>query len=123
MAGPELSDALVDARIKHLLASSTQDARLGYIDMITTTNFAEYVKGMKIPMLVLTGARDAPLNRAGTVEPIFKKLYPHCQFEVLDSGHFMMDEVPSILVARIHQFMHDNSTVPINTPPITQREF
>lgn len=91
--------------ITNLRQSSTSEARLGYLNMFTRTDFSESVKGLSTPMLVLYGEHDFEGSEA-FMRNTFLKWYPNAQLECCKaSGHYPMIETPIALVATIEKFL------------------
>lgn len=84
---------------------STPEARLGYLNMFSTTDFSEGVKGLATPILVLIGEHDFEGSEA-FMQNTFMKWYPNAKLEwCKGAGHYPMIETPIALVATIEKFI------------------
>lgn len=89
---------------------STSEARLGYLNMFSHTDFSESVKGLRTPILVLFGEYDFEGSEA-FMRNTFLKWYPNAQLECCKtSGHYPMIETPVALVAAIENFLSVHSS-------------
>lgn len=92
-----------------LRQNSTSEARLGYLNMFSQTDFSESVKGLPVPILVLFGEYDFEGSEA-FMRNTFLKWYPNAQLECCKtSGHYPMIETPVALVAAIENFLSAHS--------------
>jgi pimeloyl-ACP methyl ester carboxylesterase len=88
-----------------LRQSSTSEARLGYLNMFSYTDFSESVKGLRTPMLVLFAEYDFEGSEA-FIRNTFLNWYPNAQLECCKaSGHYPMIDTPLALVAAIENFL------------------
>lgn len=99
---------------KNMVASlrqgSTSEARLGYLNMFSHTDFSESVKGLRTPLLVLFGEYDFEGSEA-FMRNTFLKWYPNALLECCkSSGHYPMIETPVALVAIIEKFLSVHSS-------------
>lgn len=91
--------------VKSLRQWSTSEARLGYLNMFSYTDFSESVKGLRTPILVLFGEYDFEGSEA-FMRNTFLKWYPNVQLECCKaSGHYPMIETPVTLVTTIEKFL------------------
>lgn len=110
MTGHRLSDGFVDVIVKRWRQIALVEARVGYLLMFARTNFSALVKGMTTPILVLTGAQDAPINRTEVMQETFALYYPNCTIEeVQNCGHFLLQEMPPLIATRIEKFLKKQS--------------
>ena len=92
---------------------STSEARLGYMNMFSRTDFSESVKGLPIPILVLFGEYDFEGSEA-FMRNTFLKWYPNAQLVCCkESGHYPMIETPIALIATIEKFLSAHSVDPV----------
>ncbi len=96
--------------VTDLRQSSTSEARLGYLNMFSHTDFSESVKGLRTPILVLFGEYDFEGSEA-FMRNTFLKWYLNAQLECCKtSGHYPMIETPVALVAAIEKFLSNHSS-------------
>jgi pimeloyl-ACP methyl ester carboxylesterase len=92
-----------------LRQGSTSEARLGYLNMFSYTDFSESVKGLQTPILVLFGEYDFDGSEA-FMRNTFLKWYPNSQLECCKaSGHYPMIETPVALAAAVEKFLSAHS--------------
>ncbi len=93
---------------------STSEARIGYMNMFSFTDFSASVDGICTPILVLFGEYDL-LRSEASCRDTFLKWYPNAQLECCKaSGHYPMLETPVTLVATIEKFLSAHSSTPSN---------
>lgn len=96
--------------VTDLRQHSTSEARLGYLNMFSHTDFSESVKGLRTPILVLFGEYDFNGSEA-CMRNTFLNWYPNAQLECCKaSGHYPMLETPVTLVAIIEKFLSAHSS-------------
>lgn len=79
--------------------------RAGYLQMLTTADFVDEVRGLQTPMLVLVGDRDPGLD-AAAMQHSFLAWHPHAQLQVIDGcGHYPMQECPLRFATLIEGFL------------------
>lgn len=84
---------------------SVAEARLSYLHMLSSYNFANKVQGLTTPMLVLFG-EHSPEEDEESLKSTFLKWYPNltitpCQ----NAGHFLLQESPMHMASVISQFL------------------
>lgn len=85
---------------------STIQARVGYMNMFTSTNFHQEAYGLATPMLVLYGEHDIPVYREDSLRSTFGACYPNVRFEMsANSGHYPMLETPVFVASRVNVFL------------------
>jgi pimeloyl-ACP methyl ester carboxylesterase len=95
--------------VRDLRQWSTSEARLGYLNMFSHTDFSESVKGLRTPLLVLFGEYDFDGSEV-FMRNTFLKWYPNVHLECCKaSGHYPMIETPVALVASIEKFLSMHS--------------
>jgi pimeloyl-ACP methyl ester carboxylesterase len=96
--------------IRDLRQRSKSEARLGYLNMFSHTDFSELVKGLLTPILVLFGEFDFEGSEE-CMRDTFLKWYPNAQLECCKaSGHYPMIETPVALVAALEKFLSVHSS-------------
>jgi 3-oxoadipate enol-lactonase len=90
---------------------STIQARIGYLNMFTSTDFHLEVYGLTTPMLVLHGEHDIPVYREDSLRSTFGACYPNVRFEMsANSGHYPMLETPVFVASRVNAFLAEHET-------------
>lgn len=98
-----------DLKVQQWRENSSPEARIAYLHMFTETNFADLIKGLKTPVLVIAGAHDSEGSREPVMQETFGKWYPNVQIVVLEgTGHYPMQEVPVSLASTIEAFLEKN---------------
>ncbi|MCA0435160.1 MAG: alpha/beta hydrolase [Austwickia sp.] len=89
----------------HSLQNSTVAAFAGYLEAWANADFAQELRGIDVPVLVVPGRHDPALGEA-TVRQTWLPLFPHATLEVVDNaGHYPMDEAPVNLVTIVEGFL------------------
>lgn len=97
-------EAFAKNMVRNLRQSSTSEARLGYLNMFSNTDFSESAKGLKTPMLVMFGEYDFEGSEA-FMRNTFLQWYPNAQLVCCKaSGHYPMIETPEALASSIENF-------------------
>lgn len=86
-------------------ATSTPEARVGYLKMFTTTNFAVQVKGLPTPFLVIVDAYDNEAHREPAMRQTLLAWYPNARLTLFqEGGHYPMQELPVLLASTMEAF-------------------
>ncbi|MDP1607726.1 MAG: alpha/beta hydrolase [Chlamydiales bacterium] len=102
--------------VADLRERSTSEARLGYLNMFSYTDFSESVKGLQTPILVLFGEYDFEGSEA-FMRNTFLNWYPNAQLECCkESGHYPMIETPIALISTIEKFLSAHSSGSVIIP-------
>jgi pimeloyl-ACP methyl ester carboxylesterase len=84
---------------------SIGEARVGYLNMFSNTDFSTSVNGLTTPMLVIYCEHDMEGIEA-FMQNTFQKWYPNAKLECCKgSGHFPMQETPVSLGSSIERFL------------------
>lgn len=94
----------IEKKLNYWRSCSTAEARIGYFNMYTTTDIALKVKGLKQPILVITGKYDVEANSLQLMKDKFTPIYPQCDFIELPCSHYPMTEMPLQLAKIIDDF-------------------
>jgi pimeloyl-ACP methyl ester carboxylesterase len=106
--------AFAKKMITDLRQRSTSEARIGYMNMFSFTDFSASVEGLRTPILVLFGEHDL-LRTEASCRGTFLKWYPNAQLECCKgSGHYPMIETPVTLVTAIEKFLSAHSSTQSN---------
>ncbi len=76
----------------------TRAAMIGYLNMFTSENFADQVRGITTPVSVVCGAYDLALYQSASLTELLTPLYPNLNITVdHQAGHYSMLETPPFL--------------------------
>lgn len=107
--GNRLSGKWLDLHVRRSRETTTRDAYADYLVAWTKTDFADEVKRLDIPVLVLVGEHDQALT-TDVMKQTYMAWLPKAQLEVIgNSGHYPMQEAPVDLTTRIEAFMRDHA--------------
>lgn len=100
LTGKRLSPAWAAFKSARAHATSTEEARLKYLDMFDLEDFSDQVKGLKMPVTVILGANDLPFFQPDYIAGTFGKWYPNLTVvRITDAGHYPMQEAPAYYAA------------------------
>lgn len=103
--GGRLSRTWVDRMVQHSLDTSEPAAFRAYLDAWATTDFADEVRGLRVPVRLIVGEHDPALS-ATVMEQTFLDHYPDASLEVLgNAGHYAMFETPVALLTSVERFL------------------
>ncbi|MBY0281090.1 MAG: alpha/beta hydrolase [Alphaproteobacteria bacterium] len=106
MTSGKLPMRFVDYKVKEWRTTSLPEARAAYLHMFSETNFADQVKGLKTPFLVIAGGNDAEGYSESVMKETFLKWYPNAELAMIaNSGHYPMQETPLYLLNLIEGFL------------------
>lgn len=95
LTGKRHAKSFLESLTQSARRSTTRNAFLGYLDSWTRTNFAEEVKTIDTPILVIAGAHDGALGPSAMKASYLKQLR-NVQMKVIDgAGHYPMLETPA----------------------------
>lgn len=99
------NESWVQYRIKVAQDSSIKEARVGYMNMYLTTDFAQEAKEITIPIKIIVGKNDFVIFSYKTVKRLFDNIYKDVEiYECLEAGHYPMIEVPVYFASKIEEF-------------------
>ncbi len=105
LTGRRYANVFAQKMVRDWRSCSTSEARLGYLDMFSNTDFSAAVKGLTTSMLVLYGEHDFEGTEA-ILRNTFLNWYPNAQMECCKaSGHYPMQETPVNLASSIEKFL------------------
>ena len=103
--GGRLSRTWVDRMVQSSLDTSEPAAFRAYLDAWATTDFADEVRGLPVPVRLIVGEHDPALS-ATVMEQTFLDHHPDVSLEVLgNAGHYAMFETPVALLTSIERFL------------------
>ncbi len=107
--GNRLTGRWIDERVKASRETTTRDAFADYLIAWTETDFADEVKGMEVPVLVLYGEHDQALT-ADAMKQTFMDWLPNAELMMIgNAGHYPMQEAPVDYVTKTEAFMRENA--------------
>ena len=109
--GGRLPARWVDDMVRHSTESVTRQAFGGYLPSWAGEDFRDQVDGCTVPALAIVGAHDPDLNTL-PIRRTWLRTLPNAELaEILEAGHYSMQETPLILVALIEEFLSRADTV------------
>ena len=110
--GNSLGSNWYKSKAKNLLAHTSKKAMHGYLNMWSTENFMDRVKGHSKPIQILYGKQDHPGFGLASLEANFGH-FPNTEFIGIDNaGHYPMLQVPIYTLHLIeHYFLNHNSQI------------
>ena len=107
--GNRLTGRWLDGRVKASRETTTRDAFADYLIAWTQTDFADEVKGMDVPVLVLYGEFDQALTEAA-MKQTYMEWLPNADLMMIgNAGHYPMQEAPVDYVTKTEAFMRANA--------------
>lgn len=105
------SHVFAEIMVSTWYSCSTPEARVGYLNMFSTTDFSSSVKGLKTPMQVVFAEHDSE-GYEELMRNTFLTWYPNAQMECCPgSGHFPMQETPPYIACLIEKFLQSTINV------------
>ncbi len=105
ISGP-LSGGWVNAKLRWNREVASAEVRLAYLAMFAETNFAESVRGLQTPFLVMVGEHDAEGLDAAAMRSTFLAWHPNAELVVVPNcGHYPMQECPPFFVSALETFL------------------
>jgi 3-oxoadipate enol-lactonase len=102
----ELSDQWAEVKLRQNRATTTPDARSGYLTMFSKTNFSDEVRGLETPFLVVVGEHDAEGLNESAMQDTFLAWHPNAEVVVIPNvGHYPMQESPPCFAALVEGFL------------------
>ncbi len=106
ITGNRYTNQFAKFKVQRWREVSIEKARLGYLNMFTQTNFADKIKGISTPYLVIIGVQDADGYSEQVMRDTFLSAYPNAElFKIENSGHYPMQETPVLLASAIEKFV------------------
>lgn len=105
LTGHRYSDHFARKMVSCWRSCSAADARRGYLQMFSQTDFSAAANGLRTPMLVIFAEHDIEGAEA-LMRNTFLKWYPNAQLDCCKaSGHFPTQETPVYLASSIEKFL------------------
>lgn len=102
----KLSDQWTAAKMRWNRAATAPECRKAYLAMFSKTNFAEEVRGVETPYLVIVGEHDAEGLNESAMKETFLAMHPNSELEVIPNcGHYPMQECPPYFATVIERFL------------------
>lgn len=100
-----LSDTWASRKVQQSRATVAPACRARYLDMLTTANFVDDVRGLQTPFLAIVGDKDPGLD-AAAMERTFLAWHPNAELHVIPNcGHYPMQECPPYFAAVIEAYL------------------
>jgi 3-oxoadipate enol-lactonase len=101
-----LSERWLDEKMRWNRGTTAPHSRKAYLKMWSQTNFADEVRGLPTPYLILTGEHDIEGLRADAMKDTFLAMHPNAELKVIpNSGHYPMQECPPFFATVIEEFL------------------
>ncbi|MCI3206902.1 MULTISPECIES: alpha/beta hydrolase [Pandoraea] len=103
--GGGLSDTWADRKVRQNRDSVAPTCRMKYLDMLVTADFADDVRGLETPFLIVVGDKDPGLD-AQAMERTFLAWHPNATLQVMPNcGHYPMQECPPYFASVVETFL------------------
>jgi pimeloyl-ACP methyl ester carboxylesterase len=100
-----LSDQWANAKLRHCRRTVSPDCRLGYLTMFSRTDFADEVRCLQTPYLVVVADNDPGIDEAA-MKKTFLAWHPNAELVLIPNcGHYPMQECPPYLATVIEKFL------------------
>lgn len=110
--GGGLPDEWVEEKVRHHREAVAPACRRHYLDMLVTADFADEVRGLETPFLVVVGDKDPGLD-AEAMERTFLAWHPNAELRVVpDCGHYPMQQHPSYFAGVVEGFLKRQAALP-----------
>lgn len=107
--GNRLSGRWLDAKVRASRETTTRDAFADYLVAWTQTDFADEVKGLDVPVLVLYGEHDQALT-GDVMKQTYMAWLPNAELTMIgNAGHYPMQEAPVDLATKMEAFMREHA--------------
>ncbi|WNK00553.1 alpha/beta hydrolase [Thalassospiraceae bacterium LMO-JJ14] len=109
LTGKRLSDTWAAFKTARAMSSSTEAARIGYLDMFDLEDFHSDVDGLMVPVTVILGENDLPFFQPDYIKSTFAKWYPNLKIVVsANAGHYVMQESPAFYATAVDAHLKAN---------------
>ena len=109
LTGKRLSDTWAAFKTARAMASSTEAARLGYLDMFDLEDFHGDVDGLAVPVTVILGENDLPFFQPDYIKGTFGKWYKNLKIVTsANAGHYVMQETPAFYATAVDAHLKAN---------------
>jgi len=109
LTGKRLSDTWAAFKTGRAMTSSTETARLGYLDMFDLEDFHGDVDGLTVPITIILGENDLPFFQPGYIKDTFGKWYKNLKIVVsANAGHYIMQETPAFYATAVDAHLKAN---------------
>jgi pimeloyl-ACP methyl ester carboxylesterase len=99
------SSVWVNAKLRQNRETVSPECRLGYLTMFTRTNFADEVRGLQTPFLVVVAENDPGID-VTAMNATFLAWHPNAELVVIPNcGHYPMQECPPYLATVVEKFL------------------
>jgi len=109
MWGARLSETWIRYKLRRWRETASPTAAANYVELWGRGDVSQGACGLKTPMLIVAGAKDAPPFQAGALEASMLPYYPNARLISLEeSGHYPMQEQPPLLATVIERFLSES---------------
>ncbi|WP_233828748.1 alpha/beta fold hydrolase [Paraburkholderia sp. ZP32-5] len=100
-----LSDTWADRKVRQSRDTVAFTCRSRYLDMLTTANFVDDVRGLQTPYLVIVGDKDPGLD-SEAMKRTFLAWHLNAELHVISNcGHYPMQECPPYFATVVEGFL------------------
>lgn len=100
-----LSDGWAKEKLRQNRQCVAPACRAAYLEMLTTTDFVDAVRGLATPFLVVIGDKDPGLD-AAAMQQTFLAWHPNAELTTIPNcGHYPMQECPPYFATVIEHYM------------------
>ncbi|KUZ83073.1 alpha/beta hydrolase [Burkholderia ubonensis] len=104
-----LSDGWALRKVRQSRFAVSSACQRRYLEMLTTANFVDDVRGLETPYLVIVGDKDPGLD-SEAMRRTFLAWHPNAELHVIPNcGHYPMQESPPYFATVIEQFLKRNA--------------
>jgi len=109
LTGKRLSKTWASFKAARAMSSSTEAARLGYLDMFDKEDFHKDVEGLDVPVTVILGENDLPFFQPDYIKSTFGKWYSNLKIVMSENaGHYVMQETPVFFATVVDAHLKEN---------------
>jgi len=106
MSGLRMSEYIVEQKKQNWYASSTAEARIGYLNMFAATDYSAIVKKSKVDITFLSGEFDIMPYKKEALENSLKDIFTNSAFEeIKNAAHYPMHEVPMYFATLLEKIL------------------
>ena len=118
MWGDRLSDRWRLHKAAKWREAADPRAAADYVDMFALRGLPDTSRTVAMPVLAITGERDAEIMRSGAVRGALATLCPHLEVIPLqDVGHYPMQEAPPLTYTLVERFLAPATSASPDTKP------
>jgi pimeloyl-ACP methyl ester carboxylesterase len=104
--GTRLGDAWIRLKVARWRETAAPEAVAAYVDLYGRADVSAGAAAVRAPMLVVTGAHDAPPFQEAYLKQALRPFYPQAAYATCEgSGHYPMQEQPPLLATQLERFL------------------